>query len=159
MKENNKILRECYEHHFIKKLGELLNFYFSDDDTKFIRITSDSGTWTSSRPKYRLPFSKTFLNFAINYLLDNCYFELGSLCFRQLIEVTMVFDPALLMTTYFFIFIKRSSFFKQKNGSEKNSYIFKYSCMTYAISIIMNLKKVTIHHCNIIVISSSVILS
>ena len=77
---------------------ELINFCFNSDDTEFIGIFRYGATWTSSRPKCRLSFNKTSLKFVINYLPDNCYFALASMCFRQLIEFTMVPDPDFLQT-------------------------------------------------------------
>ena len=51
--------------------------------------------------KYRLPIHKASLKLEINDLLDNSYFNLGRMSFRQLIGVSMGSDPAGFMANLF----------------------------------------------------------
>ena len=73
-----------------------------------------SAIWTNTQQKHRLSLNKTSSKLAINYLLDNCYFPLGSMCLIELSEIPIWSDPAPLWQTYFYIIIKESGFFKQK---------------------------------------------
>ena len=87
-------------------------------------ITMYGAISTNDKQKYRLSFNKLSLKLAINYLLDNCYFTLGSTCFRQLSGTHIGSDPPLLWSTYFCIVMKRSVFFKQKKRHLRMARIF-----------------------------------
>ena len=73
-------------------MGELINFCLNDGDKEFIRITRNGAIWTNDK-KYRLSCNKTSLKFAVNYLLDNCYFILVSTCFCQVIGISVGSQP------------------------------------------------------------------
>ena len=103
-------IRSVFRGLFVKLesvMGEFINFCFNDGDKEFIGITRYGAIWTNSPEKYRLSFNKTSLKLTINYVLDNCYLTLGSMRFRQLIEIPMGSDPALIW--------QRSGFFRRKN--------------------------------------------
>ena len=51
------------------------------------------GICTNNQQKYRLPFDKTSLTLA-NFLLTRQLIPLGIICFRQLIWVSLGFDPS-----------------------------------------------------------------
>ena len=82
-------------------LEELINFCFNDGDKEFIGITRYGAIYTNNQQKYRLSFNQTSLKSAINYLLDNRYLALGSMCFSQLIGIPMRYDPAAFMANLF----------------------------------------------------------
>ena len=44
---------------------------------------------------------KASLKLVINFLLDNCFLNFGSLSFRQIIEIPMGSDPAPFMANLF----------------------------------------------------------
>ena len=75
-------------------IRELINCCFNGGDRQLIGITRYGAFWTNSQEKHRSFFNKTFLKLAIDYLLDNSYFALGSLCFRQLVGIPMRCDLA-----------------------------------------------------------------
>ena len=54
----------------------------------------------NSLSKYRLSFNKTSLEFAINYLLDKCYFTLSSMFSCQLIKIPSAFYGNLFLYFY-----------------------------------------------------------
>ena len=75
-------------------MRELFDFFFNSGDKEFIRITSCGAILTNNRERYALSFHKTSLKFEINYLLDNSYFTLPSMCFCQLLEISVRSNPA-----------------------------------------------------------------
>ena len=85
-------------------LRELINFCFKGGDKKYIAITKFGATWTNNKHKYNVTFDKPSLKLAINYLLDNCYFNLGNMSFRQVIGIPMGSDPAPFMANLFLYF-------------------------------------------------------
>ena len=54
-------------------MTELVNFCFNGGNKEFIGITRYGAIWTKSREKQKLPFNKTPLQLAINYLLGNSH--------------------------------------------------------------------------------------
>ena len=108
-------------------MGELINFCFNGGDKEFIGITRYGAIWTNSQEKYKLYFNKITLKLAINYLLDNCYFTLGSMCFCQLIGIPMGSDPAPFMANLFLYHYERMWLLETKKlGPAKGLIIFKY---------------------------------
>ena len=79
-------------------MWELINFCFKGGNKDSLGLL---GIWTNSRQKYRFSINKALLKLAFNYLLDNCYLTLGSMCFRQLIGIPMWFDHSPCMTNSF----------------------------------------------------------
>jgi len=82
-------------------MSESINFCFNGGDKEFIGITKFGASWTNNKDKYNVTFNKTSLKLAINYLLDNCFFTMGTMCFRQLIGIPMGSDPAPFMANLF----------------------------------------------------------
>ena len=95
-------------HHKLKSvMSELINFCFNGGDKEYIGIYRGNGVWTNDQGKYNITFNKKNLKLAINYLLDNCYFTLGSLCFRQIVGIPMGSDPAPFMANLFLYHYER----------------------------------------------------
>ena len=94
-------------HHKLKSvMSNLINFCFHGGDKEYIAVTNFGAIWTNDKDKYKINFSKTSLKLAINYLLDNCYFTLGTMCFRQLIGIPMGSDPAPFMANLFLYYFE-----------------------------------------------------
>ena len=55
----------------------MTNFCFNSGDKKFIAITRCCTIWPSSQENHKLSFHKVSLKLAINYILENSYFNLG----------------------------------------------------------------------------------
>ena len=64
-------------------IEELINFSFNGGVGQFIGITRYGAIWTNNQHRHELIFNKRSLKLEINYLLDNDYFAMGSMCFRQ----------------------------------------------------------------------------
>ena len=56
------------------------------------------------KTKCNITFDKSSLKLAINYLLDQCYFNVGNVIFRQVIGIPMGSDPAPFMANLFLYF-------------------------------------------------------
>ena len=85
----------CHKLKFL--LRELIKFCLNGREKEFIGISKHDAIWTNNQQKYRFSVDKTSLKLAIDYLLDNWYFTLGSTFFRQLIGIPMMSDPASFM--------------------------------------------------------------
>ena len=65
-------------------MRELIKLWFNDGDAVRIGVTKYGAIWTNNQQKYKLLVNETSLKLVINYLLDNYYFTLGNIFFRQL---------------------------------------------------------------------------
>ena len=62
---------------------------------------------TGGRKKW-FGFSKTSLKTAVNYLVENCYFNDGNVAMKQAICIPMRIDTAPFWATIFYGFMKKS---------------------------------------------------
>ena len=112
-------------HHQLKSvMGQLINFCFNGGDEEFIGTTRYCA---NSQQKHRLSFNKSSSKLAFNYLLDNSYFTLGSMCFRRLIGIPMGSDQHILWLKRFCIIAKGSGSDKKWDSyTAKGSNNFRY---------------------------------
>ena len=90
-------------------------------------MTRYGASGTKSQQKYTFSFDKTFLNLTVNYLLNNCYFTLGSMCFHPLVGIFIGSHPAPFMTKLFFLLsLKEVVFQKEKADPTKGPSIFSF---------------------------------
>ena len=75
-----------------------------------------------------VPKNTITLKLAINYLLDNCYFTLGSMHFYQLTGIPMGSDPGSFITNLFLYYYERRWLLEiiKKTVNAKGSISFKY---------------------------------
>lgn len=85
-------------------LREIINFCFKGGDKKYIEVNKYGAKWVSSRHASNVTFDKRSLKLAINYLLDNCYFNIGDIVLRQVVGIPMGSDPAPFMANLFLYF-------------------------------------------------------
>ena len=85
-------------------MREIINFGFKGGDKFYIGITKYGARWVNDKTKCNITFDKSSLKLAINYLLDQCYFNVGNLIFRQVIGIPMGSDPAPFMANLFLYF-------------------------------------------------------
>ena len=64
------------------------------------------------------------MKLAVNYLIDNCYFTLGSMCFRQLIELPMGSYPTLFMAKLFLYYCEKKCLLLTKKRDLRNARTF-----------------------------------
>ena len=56
-------------------------FCFKGDSGNYIVVTKFEVRWVNDKRNYKFVFKKAKLKFAINYMLDNCYFTAGNSTF------------------------------------------------------------------------------
>ena len=69
-------------------------------------------------------FNKTSFKLAINYLLDNCYFILCSMCFCQFAGIPMLFSPDPFMVNLFLYYYERECLLQTEQWDLLKSWIF-----------------------------------
>ena len=78
----------------IEKLTEVIDLVFEGGKNNYIRISKNGraywGKWTSKSPC----FSKSAINQAVQFLIENSYFTVGNCILRQSIGIPMGIDPA-----------------------------------------------------------------
>ena len=85
-------------------LREIINFCFKGGDKMYIEVNKYRAKWVNENQPNNITFDKISLKLAINYLLDNCYFSIGNMVFRQVIGIPMGSDPAPFMANLFLYF-------------------------------------------------------
>ena len=85
-------------------LREVINFGFKGGDKFYIGINKYGAKWVNDKSSCPVTFDKASLKLAINFLLDQCYFNVGNLIFRQVIGIPMGSDPAPFMANLFLYF-------------------------------------------------------
>ena len=81
-------------------MKEAVDFCFKDRQRKYMTITKYGETWVNNTNKYNISFDKKTLKLAINYLLDQYFFDVGSLTF-QTIGNPMESEPAPFLAKLF----------------------------------------------------------
>ena len=95
-------------------LEEVIDFCFKGRTLDYLGISnSGEAKWYKKRPKTFF-FTKTSIKEAIKFLIENCYFTLGSYVLRQIIGIPMGSDPApffanLFLFHYEYRWIKKQS--------------------------------------------------
>ena len=59
-------------------LREIINFGFKGGDKFYIGITNYGARWVKDKSACNITFDKSSLKLAINFLLDQCYFNVGN---------------------------------------------------------------------------------
>ena len=105
-------------------MGELINFCFNSGDKEFIGVVRYGAIWTNSQGKWRLSFNKTFLKLVINCLLNNSYFALASMCFRQFIGILLGSDPVPIYGKLGFVQLRKEGVSSHKKWDKRKVHIF-----------------------------------
>ena len=77
----------------ITQLSKVIDLVYKGGDKKFIHVNSFGKTYWS-KTKKDVSFSKATLKIAIAHLIENCFFTVGDLVFKQAIGIPMGIDPA-----------------------------------------------------------------
>ena len=80
-----------------------------------IGVNKYGAKWVQDRTKCAITFDKSSLKLAIDFLLDQCYFNVGNLIFRQVIDIPMGSDPAPFMANLFCTFMKTNDLSQPKS--------------------------------------------
>ena len=58
-------------------------------------------TWINDKSKFKTTFNEVSLKLAINFLLDNCFFNFGTLSCLQIMEIPIGSDPVHFVANLF----------------------------------------------------------
>jgi len=75
-----------------EKLKSVVTKAFKGGTNQFIRVSKDNASWNSSRSN--TTFCKEHIYLLIDYVIDNSFFRLGNIVYRQIIGIPMGVDPA-----------------------------------------------------------------
>ena len=79
----------------IKELSEIIDFVFEYGRNSIIAISKFGKVyWCEKKPKSSISFSRNSLKMAVKYLIENCYFTVGTVVLRQAIGIPIGIDPA-----------------------------------------------------------------
>ena len=97
-------------------LFEITEFAFRGGTRKYIAVYNSGAYWSNSKDSNGRCYSLQQIKSALQYLLNNCYFQVGSSIFRQIIGIPMGSDPAPFFANLF-LFHYESMWLKSiKNG-------------------------------------------
>ena len=82
----HKKLLDIMHHH--------IDFCFNGGDKKYLVVNKFGVRWARQATNKHICFNKKEMKEAVNYLLSNCVFTVGSKIFRQIIGIPMGSDPA-----------------------------------------------------------------
>ena len=74
----------------------------SESKSKFISVYDKSSNWVSSHRDTAFAFTEAKLIKSVEFLLDNCYFEVGNLLYKQVIGVPIGINPGPYMANLTF---------------------------------------------------------
>ena len=71
------------------------------EEKSFIRLSNSVTSYWLKKTKRGLVFNKTSLKIAINHLIENCYFNVGTFTTKQSFGIPMGINPAPFLTKIF----------------------------------------------------------
>ena len=78
----------------LERLDRLVDFAFKGGDKNYINISWKGYAYWGKKTNSSQGFSQNSLKNAINYLITNCYFNVGKITMKQVIGIPMGIDPA-----------------------------------------------------------------
>ena len=75
-------------------LFEITDFAFKGGTRNYVAVYNSGAYWSTSKNSNGRCYSMYQIKSSLQYLLDNCYFQVGSSIFRQIIGIPMGSDPA-----------------------------------------------------------------
>ena len=90
----------------IDVLNQLVDFVFNSTDRVYLSVTDTGGArWIKDKGKCRgRVYDKRKVKDVVKYLIENCFFTIGNLLFRQSIGMPMGSDPAPFFAKLFLFF-------------------------------------------------------
>ena len=86
------------------KLSPIVDFDFKGGDKTFIRSSNSGAAYWGNKITGGLGFNKTSLKTVLNHLIENCYFNSGSMTIKQAIAIPMGIDTILFWPNLFLYF-------------------------------------------------------
>ena len=111
-------------------MNELVDFCFRGGDKQYIAVNFGRAFWVDTLHQHQIVFTKQKVKDALEYLMSNCYFTVGSHVFRQIIGIPMGSDPAPFMANLFLYFYENKFILEIKKTdiarAKRFSYVFRF---------------------------------
>ena len=91
------------------KLSSIDDFIFRGGDKTFFRLSNNEAGYWGKKTLGGRGFDKTSLKTAINYLIENCYFNVGNVTIKQAIGIPMGINLAPFWVYFFYISKKENT--------------------------------------------------
>ena len=88
----------------IDVLDKLVDFVFNKTDRRFLSVTNKSAHWVKGKRKGLKVYCQKKVKEIVKFLIENCYFTVGGILFRQTIGMPMGSDPAPFFANLFLFF-------------------------------------------------------
>ena len=87
----------------LNSINDVIDLAFKKSKSKYIAVYNKSASWSMKPRSSTFAFDSDSLKSAIKFILDNSYFSIGKLCFKQIIGIPIGVDcaPALANLTLF----------------------------------------------------------
>ena len=114
----------------VSVMDELIDFCFRGGTNQHIAVSKYGAHWVTRPDKNKICFSKSSFKQAVRYLMNNCFFTVGTLLFRQIIGIPMGSDPAPFMANLFLYYYENKWINKLKKSdigrARRYSNIFRF---------------------------------
>ena len=98
-------------------LNNIVGFAFKGGTRESIIVNSTGAYWVKDNSNMKgNKYTKSSIKTALKFLLDNCYFTVGNLLFRQVIGIPMGSDPALFFANLFLFYYESEWLQNLKNS-------------------------------------------
>ena len=91
------------------KLSPIVDFDFKGGDKTFIRSSNSGAAYWGNKTKGGLGFNKTSLKTVLNHLIENCYFNSGSMTIKQAIAIQWELTQYYFGQIFFYISMKKNT--------------------------------------------------
>ena len=85
------------------KLSSIADFTFKGGDKTFFRLSNNEAGYWGKETLVGRGFNKTSLKTAIDYLIEDCYFNIGNVTMKQAIGIPMGINLAPFWAYFFYI--------------------------------------------------------
>jgi hypothetical protein len=78
----------------LRVLEGIVDFSFKGGTSKYISVTKSGANWVKAINNVKRYYTNETVKEAINFILENCHFKIGTGVFKQIIGIPMGSDPA-----------------------------------------------------------------
>ena len=115
----------------ISVLNNIIDFAFKGGTRDYISVSKSQAYWVKSSSSGRgTTYSKSQINESLDYLINNCYFTVGTKLFKQIIGIPMGSDPAPFFANLFLFYYEAEWIKSMKNmnysKAKKFSHVFRF---------------------------------
>ena len=84
-------------------LEDIVDFAFNGGRGKYISVTKNGANFVMTQRSKQHIYSQAAVKESIKFIIDNCFFTVGGLIFRQIIGIPMGSDPAPFFANFFLL--------------------------------------------------------